>query len=103
MNKKFLNRVIKQVTSETRMDFTRGRVYTPFLVSPLRPSLSHTFYLSSFLLSPFLSSLFSEHCENVYGLNNKEIDYTWEEYKDIIDNKIIKEGAGGDSEIRSVK
>ncbi len=89
MNKKFLNRVIKQVTSETRMDFTRGRVYTPFLFSPF--SYSYLFF-SAYLpppSSPF--PLFSEHCENVYGLNNGEMDYVWKEYKDIIKDKIENE------------
>jgi len=100
MNNKFLNKVADHIVKETIMDFTRGRVYTPFLVSPLRPSLSFPFYL---LPLSSLPSLFSEHCENVYGLNNGEIEYLWDEYKNIIDNKIIKEGAGGDSEIRSVK
>jgi len=86
MNKKFLNRVIKQVTSETRMDFTRVRVYTPFSSVPLRPP-----FLLSLLppSSPF--PLFSEHCENVYALNNGEMDYVWKEYKDIIKDKIENE------------
>ncbi len=77
MNKEFLNRVIKQVTSETRMDFTRGRVYT--------------FFLPFFLFHPILfllpHPLFSEHCKNVYGVNNEEIDYVWKEYKDKMNNK----------------
>ena len=85
MNKEFLNRVIKQVTSETRMDFTRGRVYTPFLHLPFLIPISKCSSLT--LPSSLHFPLFSEHCENVYGLNNKEIEYLWDEYKDIINNK----------------
>jgi hypothetical protein len=83
MDKKFLNKVVYHIVKETRIDYTRGRVRTPF---PFLP-----FLLSSSLSLPPFDLFFSEHCENVYGLNNKEIDYVWKEYKDIIDNKIIKE------------
>ena len=74
--------------SETRIDYTRGRVYTPYLLFSPSPSFSP--YPPFFFFSPpsFPSPLFSEHCENVYGLNNEEIDYVWKEYKDIILDKI---------------
>ncbi len=84
MNKKFLNKVADRLVKETRIDFTRGSVRTPFLP---RFTTSLFFLLPPPPFSPF----FSEHCENIYGLNNEETDYVWKEYKDIIDNKIIKE------------
>jgi len=76
--------------SETIIDYTKGRVYTPYLLfSPSPPSLSFPSLLSPpLLLFPFPSPLFSEHCENVYALNDKEIDYVWKEYKDIIKDKM---------------
>jgi len=92
MNKKFLNKVIKQVTSETRMDFTAGNMYTPFLP----PHCSSIHILSCSLVScvfnPFSPfKFFPEHCKNVYALNDKEIDYVWNEYGNIIKDKIENE------------
>ena len=80
MNYKFLNKVIDQIVSETRIDY--DKVYFPFST----PS----FLLPSLLLpSTFFSSLlFSSHCKEVYGLNNEESKYVWEEYKQIIKDKL---------------
>ncbi len=77
MNKEFLNKVADRLVKETRIDYNGGRVYT--------------FFLPFFLFHPILfllpHPLFSEHCENVYGLDNEEIDYVWKEYKDKMNNK----------------
>jgi len=80
MNNKFLNKVADRLVKETRIDFTKGSVRTPFLPRFVLPLLS--------LPSPPFSPFFSEHCENIYGLNNEETDYVWKEYKDIILDKI---------------
>jgi len=93
VNKEFLNRVVGRLVKETRvdftkgMDFTKGRVYTPYLLLYLflLPTTSPIPRHHS-LPSPPL--LFYEHCENLYALNNEEIDYVWKEYKDIILDKI---------------
>ena len=79
MDYKFLDKVIDQIVSETTIDYDKGRIYTPF------PS-SFKFFISSYLLS------FIKHCEDVYGLNEQEIDYVWNEYKDIINDKIENNG-----------
>ena len=34
---------------------------------------------------------FSQHCEEVYGLNDDEIVYVWKQYKEIILDKIENE------------
>ncbi len=88
MNNKFLNKVLGQIMSETIIDYTKGSVRTPFFLSSL-PTISS--YPPSLLLSPLPSSFFSEHCENVYGLNNEEMDYVWKEYGNIIHDKIKNE------------
>ena len=77
MDKRFLHKVVDQLVSETKI--IDDRVYTPF-------------YPSSLSLSPITSSFyffsFSSHCKNVYGLNVKEIEYVWGEYKNIINEKL---------------
>lgn len=75
MNNKFLDKVIEQIISETRV--IDDKVYTPFffpllLSFPLR------------LLLPFSDLLFSfyKHCKEIYSLNEQEIDYVWGKYKE---------------------
>jgi hypothetical protein len=75
MDKKFLDKVVDQLVSETRLDYEK--VYFPF--SP--PSPSFVIRNLSFLSSPPPS--FSSHCKEVYGLNEKEIEYVWKEYREI--------------------
>tara|TARA_R110000803_G_scaffold185378_1_gene247755 strand:- start:457 stop:714 length:258 start_codon:yes stop_codon:yes gene_type:complete len=81
MDNKFLNKVIDQIVSETRIDYDKERVNVPFHTiaigfhSDIGFSLSHRFF-------------FDKHCDSVYGLNDDETDYVWEEYKKIIKDKI---------------
>ena len=82
MDYKFLDKVLGQIVRETRMDYDEGRLYTPFSPSSSTPVLSSLpFYFPHFL--PF-----SQHCEEVYGLNIEEIVYVWKQYKEIILDKI---------------
>jgi len=86
MDYKFLHRVIDQIVSETKIDFDKEVVYFPFFVSPFlllsSPSSFPSLYLSSFSFS------FSKYCKNIYGLTDDEVGYVFEEYKDIIKDKI---------------
>ena len=79
MDKRFLNKVVDQIVSETRIDYDRERVNVPFL-------------LPFFFLSSSSPLSFFEHCESVYGLNYDETEYVWKEYKEIIKDKIENNG-----------
>tara|TARA_B110000285_G_scaffold5637_1_gene5983 strand:- start:179 stop:442 length:264 start_codon:yes stop_codon:yes gene_type:complete len=83
MDYKFLNKVLGQLMSETRMDYEYmgGRIFIPFLPS---------FTLFSIFPISFSSYFthFSEHCESVYGLNKEETKYVWNEYRGTIKDKI---------------
>jgi hypothetical protein len=79
MDYKFLDKVVDQIVSETRIDHDEEMLYTPFS-SSLFSSLPLT------LLLP--SSPFSPHCKNIYGLNEDEVSYVWKKYKEIIKDKI---------------
>jgi len=82
MNNKFLDKVIEQIISETRiMD---DKVYTPFFLLPLFSfSLFRSFPFPPFFFLFFclLLSSFYIHCKEVYSLNKEETDYVWEKYK----------------------
>tara|TARA_R110002126_G_scaffold218583_1_gene364293 strand:- start:455 stop:715 length:261 start_codon:yes stop_codon:yes gene_type:complete len=86
MDKRFLNKVVNQIVSETRMDYDRKVIETPFF------SLSSYSLLSRPSHQPSLFFLFTYHCRDVYGLNDNEIEYVWKEYKQIIKDKINSNG-----------
>ena len=83
MNNKFLDKVIEQILSETRI--IDNKVHTPFFlpfsVFPPPPSL---------LSLPFFFPCFSSHCKKVYSLNEQEIEYVWKEYKKEVTTLIDK-------------
>ena len=87
----YLDKVIEFLVRDTRIEYDEGRVYLPF---PLPPSLylplsilrlSPTTFFSS---SPYSFSFFSKYCKVTYGLTEQEIEYVWDQYKDIILDKI---------------
>ena len=93
MDNRFLNKVVSQILSETKMgnktkeDSIWRKIFVPFSFTPI--------FLSSFLPGPLSTSpfpplyiLFTQHCEEIYGLNKDETEYVWNEYKDIIRDKI---------------
>ena len=76
MDKKYLDKVVDQIVSETRIDYDKERVNVPFLLP---------FLLFVLSLPPLF---FFEHCESVYGLNYDETEYVWDRYKQIIKEKL---------------
>ncbi len=90
MNNKFLDKVIEQIVSETRI--IDNKLYIPYSSSSFFPhSPPPPLLLSSYHLYLILPSYFSNHCKEVYSLNEQEIDYVWKEYKkeitDLIEDK----------------
>ena len=87
----YLDKVVEFLVRDTKIEYDEGRVYLPF---PLPPSffvplsilrISPTSFFSS---SPFSFSLFSKYCKVTYGLTDLEIEYVWNQYKNIILDKI---------------
>ena len=81
MDYKFLDKVLDHIVRETRIDYNERTIFLPFSFSPF----SYSCYSLQLLL---LFSPFSKHCKNIYGLNEDEINYVWNEYKKIIKDKI---------------
>jgi len=85
MDNKYLDKVLDQLVRETEIDYDRGVIKSHFF-------LIHSYFRSSFfhliLSSPLHPFSFSNHCRDVYGLNEEETEYVWKEYKDIIIDKI---------------
>ena len=81
MDKKFLHKVIEQIVSETKMGHNKSVMDTPFYAS----FPTHLFFVQS---TTFLPTTFSTHCREVYGLNKEETRYVWNEYREIVKDKI---------------
>ena len=86
MDKKFLDKVVNQLVYETMIDYSMGEIQFPF------SSLSFDFSLSLPPSPLHIGSLFTNHCRDIYGLNREETMYVWEEYKQIIKDKIDNNG-----------
>jgi len=61
----YLDKVVEFLVKGTKIDYDQKRIQYPFLPSP-----------------------FSKYCKNVYGLTEDEVKYVWNQYKDIILDKI---------------
>jgi hypothetical protein len=87
MDNSFLDKVVDQIVSETKMGHDKSVIDPPFYTS----FPSHLLHISNNPLFPYPST-FSTHCREVYGLNEDEIEYVWNEYKKIIKDKIKNNG-----------
>ena len=83
MDKRFLHKVVDQIVSETEIDYDNKLIDGPFFHS--RPIT-----VFRFLSTISLPGSFYKHCKDVYGLNDDEVDYVWEEYRIIIKDEIEK-------------
>jgi len=66
----FLDKICNQIISETMVK--NGLVSGPF---------SYGFLISLSYYSSFFPPTFISHCKEVYSLNDKEIEYVWNNYK----------------------
>ena len=96
MDKKFLNKVLCQIISETTIDYVRDKIYPPFTYP------GETSFLSSSTFTPILTNIpitpvylfnpFKKHCEDIYSLKNKDdILYVWTFYRFKMNEKVNKE------------
>ena len=94
--KDYLNKVVEQLVSETNI--TGGVVsspfppFSPFFPSPFPPyhptSLPPSYTPSSILTVLYRLPPFKKYCKDTYGLTEDEVKYVWDEYKNIMLNKI---------------
>lgn len=92
MDKKFLNKVVDQIVSETEISKRKSQslVLTPF---SQRVFSSHEFSQGKDLNSRYsdvkaLYHYFSIHCQDIYGLDSSEMVYAFQKYRNIIMLKI---------------
>jgi len=88
-NKKYLDKVIGSLVRGTKLDYNKNSLHYPFSPSSFHFS---TFPLNSLLLfnssSYSFFSFFLDYCRGQFGLIDDEIEYVWNEYREIIKDKI---------------
>ena len=86
-NKKYLDKILEYMVRHTKIDYENEEVYLHFL-----SSRDTAFSLPNFLFhhDTFLNSrfYFSNYCISQFGLTQEEVKYMWEDYQDIIKEKI---------------
>jgi len=93
MDKKFLDKVLDQLVSETRIDYENERMYTPFPFPSFLTSLTvFDLFSSLYSSSNYVFTFFTTHCKEIYGLNEEEREYVWKEYIEIISDKLNSKG-----------
>jgi hypothetical protein len=88
--KKYLDKVVDIIVRETNFDQNRMRIYLPFRVHPLMypsnssdaPWLAPYYYYTSYYPD------FLKYCKNTYGIVDGEIEYVWDQYRDIIKDRL---------------
>ena len=90
MDKKFLDKVIDQIVSETTIDNDQKEINFPFSPNPLYYlTTSHIISTSLYFVFPS----FKKHLIEVYSLKGmNERKYVWEKYEQIIKNMIKSKG-----------
>jgi len=82
-NNIYLDKVIEFLVRDTKIDYAQKRIQYPFYTS-------YRFFSQFSSPYSFFStfSSFSKYCIDVYGLTEDEVKYVWNQYKDIILDKI---------------
>ena len=80
-DKKYIDKIIGSLVRSTKIDYEKGIIFFPFSPSPI----SIHFSLFPSLLTPFY---LSTYCKNTYGLTDKEIEYVFNQWREIILGKI---------------
>jgi len=78
-----LNKIVDQLVGESKIDYEENVVYPPYPSTHAPYNLYPPYYYDT-------PDLFTIHCRDIYGLTEPEIEYVWEEYKQIITDKIHK-------------
>ena len=81
----YLDKVVEFLVRDTIINYDKDEIQFPFLFSS---SIFPIFF--PFLIPPSLSfhPSFPKYCKDTYGLTEKEVEYVWNQYKDIITDKI---------------
>lgn len=85
-NKRYLDKVVDHMVRGTKVDYDEGEIIFPFTTRSTPFSLSYFLSFNSFNYSlPFI-----KYCGDQFGLTEEEIDYVYDRYVKIIEDKYNK-------------
>lgn len=87
----YLDKIVEFLVTDTDIEYGKKMIRYPFL-----PSTLFSFF-SSFRTPYVKETPFSKYIKDNYGLTDEEIDYVWEEYKNIILDKFNNMGSINES------
>ena len=79
--KNFLDKVLERILKETDIDYENDRIFTPF--SPNSCNF-RIIPVEEWSTKTLLHRLLRRQCKNIYGLTDEEINYVWDNYKNIL-------------------
>ncbi len=94
MNKKFLQWTLNRILSEIRMDNRENKIHFPFFSMDIHHlALVFMGHRTGRHIEPqVLYRPFVDHCRNVYGLMDEEINYLWSIFKNIVKDSVNSYG-----------
>ena len=91
MDNKFLTKVLNKILSEIYIDNRENKIHFPFLsidIDHFAIVLSNASNMVHSISPAIIGTNFYNHCRNVYGLRDEEIDYLWSIFKNILKERI---------------
>jgi len=89
MDKKFLTKVLNKILSEVYLDERENKIYFPFLSIDINHLAILFMGNMEHSISPaIIGTNFYNHCRNVYGLKDEEIDFIWPIFKNIVKDSV---------------
>ena len=86
MENNYLDKVVRSLVRSTNIDYENELVDLPF---PFHTTHYNLLYLlSNHLTKSSFYHSFNNYCVNTFGLTGDEVRYVWDEYKNIIKDKI---------------
>ena len=89
MDNKFLDKVLEQIVSETRIDFN---ITQDNWISIFTPMVNYPIFSFHPTENPFKRvfhyPMFKRHCKEVYGLNDIETEHLFSSYNRVISDKV---------------
>jgi len=86
MNKQFLDKVVNQILSETKIDYREETINLPYCQTSPYPyrNIPFTIYLLQY-------PTFKKHCRDIYSLKNfEEMGYVWDEFRENVGKYLVK-------------
>ena len=86
LDKKFLDKVVDQIISETTIEDGENNYVIPFrrIRWAFQPSFTNPYHINK--------NYFIHHCKTIYGLNDDETEYVFDQFKLKMNEFVVSSG-----------